>query len=56
MADLHESVEKAFSFNDLCSTVFNGIESYYSDVDWLTSRTNISKNNSKSKQINEIVG
>ncbi len=38
MVDLHESVEKAFSFNNLCSTVFNGIESYYSDVDWLTSK------------------
>ncbi len=38
MVELPESVQRALDIDTLCSTVFDGLESNYSDVSWLTSR------------------
>ncbi len=54
--DLPEFVEKVFTIDELCSIVFDGIESYYSYVEWPTSRAIISTKKPNLKDINEIMG
>ncbi len=42
MVELPESVPKVLDIDTLCSKVFDGLESNYSNVSWLTSRAILS--------------
>ncbi len=44
MVELPESVQKVLDIDTLCSTVYDGLESNYSDVSWLTSRASVHEN------------
>ncbi len=47
MVELPESVQKVLDIDTLCSTVFDGLESNFSGVSWLTSRAILSTKNSR---------
>ncbi len=56
MLELPESLQKLLDIDTLCSTVFDGLESNYSDVRWLTSRAILSTKYSRLIDINTKVG
>ncbi len=56
MVELPESVQKVLYIDTLCSTVFDGLESNYSDLSWLTPRAILSTKNSRLIEINSKVG
>ncbi len=45
MVEIPESVQKVLDIDTLRSTVFDGLDSNYSDVSWLTSRAILSYKN-----------
>ncbi len=56
MVELPESVQKVLDVDTLCRTVFDGLESNYSNESWLTSRAILSAKNSRLIGINARVG
>ncbi len=56
MVELPESVQKVPDIDTLCSMVFEGLDSNYSDVSWLTSRAILSTNKSRLIEMNAKVG
>ncbi len=45
--ELPESVKKVLDIDTLCSTGFDGLESNYSEVSWLTSKAILSAKTSR---------
>ncbi len=56
MAWFPESVQNVLHIDTLCSTVFDGLESNYSEVSQLTSRANLCTKTSRLIEINAKVG
>ncbi len=52
MVQLPESVHKVLDVDALCTSFFNGLEWYHTDVSWLNSRAILSTKTSKLIEIN----